>query len=137
MNWDRFWRHVRLQDSGCLLWIGNRSDGYGVFWLTHRHSVYAHRFLYQQTYGELAPEFDLHHRCGNRACVNLNHLQPLLHGEHTKVEGKAISCYYASRTHCEYGHPYNEENTYHRPDGGRTCKTCRRKGDKLRRGTKT
>lgn len=29
-----------------------------------------------------------------------------------------------AKTHCPKGHPYDEENTYMRPRGGRDCKTC-------------
>lgn len=30
-------------------------------------------------------------------------------------------------THCKYGHPFDETNTYVRPNGGHSCKTCIRK----------
>lgn len=30
----------------------------------------------------------------------------------------------AEKTHCPAGHPYDEENTYDMPGGGRGCKTC-------------
>lgn len=29
-------------------------------------------------------------------------------------------------THCPQRHPYDDQNTYPRPNGGRGCKTCRR-----------
>lgn len=29
-------------------------------------------------------------------------------------------------THCNRGHPFDEENTYVRPNGERNCKECRR-----------
>lgn len=32
----------------------------------------------------------------------------------------------AERTHCPHGHPYDEENTYHHPNGGRRCRECKR-----------
>jgi hypothetical protein len=31
----------------------------------------------------------------------------------------------AAKTHCPDGHPYDEANTYVRPDGGRECRICR------------
>ena len=34
---------------------------------------------------------------------------------------------HASMVQCKYGHPFSPENTHLRPDGGRTCKECRRR----------
>jgi hypothetical protein len=39
----------------------------------------------------------------------------------------------AERTHCPQGHPYSEENTYQRPNGSRTCRTCKRQQDRKAR----
>lgn len=33
---------------------------------------------------------------------------------------------------CRYGHPYDEQNTYVRPDGTRDCRICRRRRSKKR-----
>lgn len=30
------------------------------------------------------------------------------------------------KTHCKHGHKFTKENTYVRPDGRRTCRTCKR-----------
>lgn len=30
----------------------------------------------------------------------------------------------AAKTHCKMGHPFDEKNTYFRPDGGRACRAC-------------
>jgi len=35
-------------------------------------------------------------------------------------------CVAAKFTHCPANHPYDEANTYDRPDGGRGCRTCLR-----------
>ena len=40
----------------------------------------------------------------------------------------------ASKTHCEYDHPFDDENTYVRPDGrGRGCKQCQKERNNGRR----
>jgi hypothetical protein len=39
-------------------------------------------------------------------------------------------------THCVRGHPFDETNTYHRPDGKRGCKECRRSNLRSLRASK-
>jgi len=39
----------------------------------------------------------------------------------------------AGKTHCPQGHPYDEENTYEIPGGGRGCKECTRQRTRGRR----
>lgn len=41
--------------------------------------------------------------------------------------------YNAEKTHCPKGHPYDEENTYLIPSGGRGCKECMRQWTRGRR----
>jgi hypothetical protein len=40
------------------------------------------------------------------------------------LRGESPSAVNARRTHCHRGHPFNEENTYIRPNGQRTCIAC-------------
>lgn len=37
------------------------------------------------------------------------------------------------RTHCKKGHPFDEANTYTKPNGHRVCITCRNEGKRRRR----
>jgi len=37
------------------------------------------------------------------------------------------------KTHCPYGHPYDEANTSYESKGNRKCRTCRRDRERLRR----
>lgn len=39
----------------------------------------------------------------------------------------------AEKTHCPKGHPYDEENTYLIPGGGRACKACTQEATRKRR----
>lgn len=72
---SRFWGKVkRGADGGCDLWTGGvNDDGYGIF---HVGSikVYAHRFAWAITKGELPVAFNLLHRCDVRTCVSHTYL---------------------------------------------------------------
>lgn len=37
--------------------------------------------------------------------------------------------HWASRSECKSGHPFDDVNTYQRPDGGRQCRECKRRAD--------
>lgn len=66
-----------------------------------------------------------------------NHVSNLAWG--TQADNVADSLrnghnYSASKTHCGYGHPYDEANTYWAPSGGRACRVCRKR--RVREGRK-
>lgn len=46
---------------------------------------------------------------------------------------RKVSRHQAEKTHCPKGHPYDEENTYLIPGGGRGCKECMREHTRKRR----
>lgn len=78
--------------SDCVLWTGVvNANGYG-----RRGPVLAHRFIYEQQVGPIQPGHLLHHRCGVRACVNVEHLVPMTRDEHNRL--------HLARTHCKRGH---------------------------------
>jgi hypothetical protein len=49
------------------------------------------------------------------------------------ASGRQPTRYNAEKTHCPQGHPYDEENTYDLPGGGRGCKECMREHTRKRR----
>jgi hypothetical protein len=49
------------------------------------------------------------------------------------ADGRQPSRPNADKTHCPQGHPYDEENTYRLPRGGRGCKECMRQRNRDRR----
>lgn len=52
---------------------------------------------------------------------DLSRYQPLCRSCHVRRDRWA-----ESPTHCKNGHEFTETNTYIRPDGFRTCRTCNR-----------
>lgn len=79
---------VRIREKillfrGCWIWAGARTKGYGdIKWFGAARK--AHRLIYEL----LRPEFDerlkLDHLCGNKHCVNPDHLEPVTHAENIR-----------------------------------------------------
>ena len=109
----------------CHEWLaGCSKDGYGIFHPENRLTVYAHRWAYERVRGSIESGKEIHHRCENRRCVRIGHLQKVTRKTHPDC-GPAIN---ASKTHCPYGHPYSGENLIIRPRNGglhRQCRKCK------------
>jgi HNH endonuclease len=113
--------HIK-PDSGCFLWTGAlRVRGYGQIRIRGKGYL-AHRVIYEHFNGPIAEGFDLHHRCHTPPCVNPDHLEPLPHAEHSRLQ----IAHNRLKTHCIHGHPFDEANTYLYDHGQRrACKTCK------------
>ena len=127
-RWPQFLQFVEKSAAGCWLWRGaiNRA-GYGSFRVGGRQGrqVGAHRVSFHFYKGPIMPGLEVHHKCGQRRCVNPMHLEAvtrqvnLAHRDATRV--------WPVLTHCPNGHPYTDENTYITTGGYRRCRTCLRK----------
>jgi len=128
MPTDRFYEKVMFEpNSGCWLWTaGCGTAGYGTFWVGQplNRTVSAYRWAYEHLVGPIPEGLTLDHLCRIRHCVNPWHLEPVTHRENV-LRGVAPSARNAVKTDCPRGHPYDEENTYWRPNGmGRDCRIC-------------
>lgn len=143
---QRFFAKVSPPDrDGCVLWTASlNNEGYGQFNF-NRKMQKAHRVAYILRFGEISPEVEIDHRCHtddvacessneckHRRCVNTEHLELVSHRENV-LRGRSPSAVNAAKTVCKWGHPFDAENTYINPNGGRDCKTCRRRHDRKRR----
>lgn len=103
--------------SACEVSERRLYGGYARVWHDGRHHL-LHRFVYEAQHGPVPPDWDVHHECGNRACVNLEHLTALPHAEHARLHKPPV-------THCPHGHAMTPDNVYHYGEF-RHCKTCRK-----------
>lgn len=104
-------------ETKCWLWTGCLNpSGYGTFSFGRRLHR-AHRFIFIKVVRAVSQEYEVHHRCRNKACVNWNHLEAKKHPEHAKTH---------RRTHCRRGHALTLANTYMNVErGGKTRRRCR------------
>lgn len=121
---DRF----RLDEStGCWNWTGtfNKESGYGQSHWKGR-KVLAHRLA-----AMLWLRFDINsalrvlHRCDNPRCINPKHLFIGTLSANTVDSIAKGRHFQASKMVCKSGHPFDAQNTYMRPSGGRACKICK------------
>jgi hypothetical protein len=117
----RFWAKVdKSTFLECWIWTAAKTFGYGTFSLKPGHTVRAHRFSYEQTYGPIPEGLQLDHLCRIRHCVNPEHLEAVT-GKTNMERGQQ-----ARKTHCDSGHPFNVLNTRIRSNGTRRCRHCER-----------
>jgi hypothetical protein len=105
----------------CWLWMGWQDrQGYGHFW-DGKRIVLAHRWAYEQARGPIVIGLESDHLCRTPACVRLRHLEAVTRKQNQERGSRAC------QTHCIHGHPFDEANTYYRPDKWqRSCRACNR-----------
>lgn len=120
---ERLFTKFVIADNGCWLWTASCGrGGYGRFNYEGRAQS-AHRCAYELLVGPIPDGLEIDHLCRVRNCVNPDHMEPVTHRVNV-LRGMGSSAKRARQTHCKNGHPFDEKNTYMRPDGRRACRAC-------------
>lgn len=116
---ERFCAKIQKTET-CWEWRGSRTpQGYGRFRL-HGSSTTAQRVSYAVFVGDLAAGLTVDHLCGNRGCVNPEHLEAVPHRVNI-LRSNGLAALHVRKTHCDYGHPLAQGKTQ------RFCPTCKRR----------
>ncbi len=127
---SRFWSKVSTcHESGCWLWNGCTSYGYGMFYAGSKLRR-AHRVSYETLIGPIPDGLQIDHLCRVRNCVNPAHLEPVTNRENS-LRGIGPTAINARAVVCKFGHRFTDENTY-RDRRGRECRTCREMRQRVR-----
>ena len=133
LGWDAYDEVDMGFDSPC--WIYRKKPtgrGYAQMKMPDGSQPCAHRAFYEYHVGVIPPGLTLDHLCRIRNCVNPAHLEPVSRGENV-LRGDTAPAANAAKTHCPKGHPYDEQNTRHTPQGGRVCRACARERRRAQR----
>lgn len=106
----------------CILGRGKPSY-YGYARVSIENKLhFAHRVAYEQVFGKIPDGYHIHHRCDNKMCINVNHLEALSPEDHKIIHTipKSIERM-ASRDTCLNGHVFDGKN-----DRQRTCSICQK-----------
>ena len=122
---NRFMSKVH-KDGECWIFTSLDVHGYGQLRIQY-NTRKAHRLAFEHWIGPIPANHDVHHVCGNPACVNPDHLEAVESAKHVRF---STGPHRRSKTHCKRGHEYTPENTglHKRPSGrvDRYCLTCKR-----------
>ncbi|MFI2465956.1 HNH endonuclease signature motif containing protein [Streptomyces globisporus] len=136
---DRLLEKTTPGPGGCVIWTATLNNrGYGTIGEGGKggKTVYAHRASYTLLVGPIPAGLVVDHTCHNRdeacsggpdclhrRCINPQHLEAITSEENVSRSSASAM----NRTHCINGHPFDETNTYLRPDSGsRQCRQCSR-----------
>ena len=102
----------------CFIWTGTRNpDGYGMIGHNNRYTS-IHIFSWEQVFGPVPDDLELDHKCKQRACHRVAHLELVTRTENIRRSKRF-------RLFCPQGHRLEGENIrYSRNGKRRACLRC-------------
>lgn len=73
-----------IASTGCWLWKGALSAGYGTVGIAPQISRSAHRLAYIAFVGPIPKGLEIDHLCGIPSCINPEHLEPVTRAENCR-----------------------------------------------------
>jgi hypothetical protein len=124
-----------IREDSCWLWTTSKKhNSYGNAWFEGKQWR-AHRLIYTLIIGDIPEDMVLDHYRMNpgarnatcsKSCCNPEHLEVVTQKENVQRGRLRELRKGIIKTHCPKEHPYNKENTYLSPSGGKECRECRR-----------
>lgn len=121
-------------DTGCWIWQARvSSTGCPLLWVHEKDGdLSATRIIYEHEKGAIPEGMRLWHTCGNRRCVNPDHMEPLRPFESMTRSAKSPSVQNRMKTHCPQGHAYSGDNLKLDKAGrNRLCRACRNERSRI------
>ena len=121
--WERIRLRLEYPDSGCWIFTGPKSRGYGH--IGHqRREVATHRVSYEHHVGPIPAGMQIDHLCRQRACCNPEHLEVVTQRENIH-RSEAPTIVQFRTGFCKRGHPQTPENRVAYPSLPHgTCRPC-------------
>lgn len=119
-------RSTRDSTSGCLVWGGATTWGYGVICTKSQGRAWtfrAHRVAYEAAKGSIPTGLDLDHLCRNRACIEPDHLEPVTRRVNS-LRGQAPTIVASNAGVCMQGHAVSGSNIKFDGKGRKHCREC-------------
>lgn len=75
--------------KGCIVCVSHahNHDGYLRLKLEGKMQLY-HRFVWEKLFGKIQEGYEINHKCKNRACSNVEHLECINGSEHASLSNK-------------------------------------------------
>ncbi len=132
-KWERLPAAERLETNTlvipfveCHIYTGGLTiGGYGKIWFDGKH-LRAHRFAYELEHGPIPDGMCVLHSCDRPSCVNVKHLSLGTHKDNMRQKSERGRHHETIKTHCKYGHPFDDANTRIAVNGQRACRACDR-----------